>query len=200
MTMYTTTWATLSFDDRPNPANRGGWPVRVTALSVTLGTATAPGVTVLSATSTNSQVTDDVDVALQSEIKLGDHVSVALGNDVTTHGIVTSVRSDATSPTGGAPSTITVEISLTDPSASVSYDESRVQLLITTARVVNALVALVDSLVAPTNEGHAVDVATLSDVHRLESVAFDPFDDANGPVQVSSRTLVAGQHVLNPVI
>jgi hypothetical protein len=75
---------------------------RVASVQVTLGAAAAPSSTVLTATSTNPQVTIDLDASLQSDVKAGDTVVITLPDQQTTPGVVTSVGTVATSASEGA--------------------------------------------------------------------------------------------------
>ncbi len=60
--------------------------VRVTSVSATLGAPAQPGQPVLSATSTTRQVSIALDAAQQSEVAVGDKVTITLPNNQTTPG------------------------------------------------------------------------------------------------------------------
>ena len=59
---------------------------RVTSVSATLGAPAQPGQPVLSATSTTRQVSIAFDAAQQSEVAVGDKVTITLPNNQTTAG------------------------------------------------------------------------------------------------------------------
>lgn len=174
---------------------------RVTATSATLGAPAGPGQPVLSATSTVRQVTIDLDAAQQSEIKVGNKVTITLPDGTTTPGVVSSVGTVATTPSGsGANSTptVTVEVTPTNPAATGSLDQAPVQVSITTASANNALVVPVNALMALSGGGYAVETADPDGVHHLVDVSLGIFDDAAGLVQVTGSGLAAGQRVVVP--
>ena len=71
---------------------------RITTVSATLGAPVAPGGMILSATSTTRQVTISLDASQQSEVKVGDKVTITLPDNQTTPGAVASVGTVATAP------------------------------------------------------------------------------------------------------
>jgi hypothetical protein len=185
--------------------------LRVSAVSATLGTPAQPGSPVLQASSTVRQVVVDLDAAQQSDVKVGDRVTITMPDNSTTPGRVTSVGTVATTPAsssaeGGSPSssnsgatpTIEVDIAPTHPAATGRLDQAPVEVTITTATVANALVVPVDSLLAQAGGGYAVEVISASGAHRLVPVSLGLFDDADGLVQVSGAGLAAGQNVVVP--
>ena len=74
-------------------------PVRVTSVSAILGAPAQPGQSVLSATSTTRQVSIAVDADQQSEVAVGDQVTITLPNNETTPGVISSVGTVATAGT-----------------------------------------------------------------------------------------------------
>ena len=76
--------------------------VRVTSVSATLGAPAQPGQPVLSATSTTRQVSIALDAAQQSEVAVGDKVTITLPNNQTTPGVISSVGTVATAPASGS--------------------------------------------------------------------------------------------------
>ena len=108
-----------------------------------------------------------------------------------------SGSSGSGSGSSGTP-TVEVDVIPTDPTATGSLDQAPVQVSITTATVANALVVPVNSLVAQSSERYAVEVVGRDGAHHLESVSLGLFDDADGLVQVTGSSLVAGQHVVVP--
>ncbi len=171
---------------------------RVTSLSATLGgQASGP---VLKATSTRRQVTVNLDAAQQSQIKVGDKVTITLPNGRTTPGRVASVGKVASTPTAGSSDSPTVEVDITptDAAATGTLDKAPVQVEITTATARNALVVPVNALLALAGGGYAVEVVAPDGLHRLVPVSLGLFDDAAGLVQVTGSGLAAGQHVVVP--
>jgi len=177
--------------------------LRVTSVQPTLGATVQPGV-VLGVSSTARQVTIALDAAQQSSIKVGDRATITLPNNETTPGVVSSVGTVATTPSGDSGNgqsqtpTVDVQITPTDPAATGRLDQAPVQVSIVTASVKNALVVPVTALLALAGGGYAVETVDGAGIHRLVAVALGLFDDAEGLVQVTDSTLVAGQHVVVP--
>ncbi len=183
--------------------------VRVTAVTPSVGAAVQPG-PVLTTTSTARLVTIALDAGQQSEVAVGDPVSITLPDQSTTPGRVSYVGTVATSPSssaqggggggGGGSSSPTVEVDVTPthPGATGRLDQAPVSVSITTGRVRGALVVPVNALLALASGGYAVEVVGADGVHRLVAVAAGLFDDADGSVQVSGSGLAAGQRVVVP--
>lgn len=196
-------------------------PIRITKLVATLGAQVPPGGTVAQASSTTRRVHLELSASAQSHVRVGDRVTITLPDGRTTPGVVSSIGTVATSPSGkGAEggegnkgkaggegeegsSTIEVEITPNDPRATGRLDEAPVQVSITTASVSHALVVPVAALLAlaggnaAAGAAYAVEVVE-GRVHRLLAVTVGLFDDAEGLVQVSGRGLSAGQRVVVP--
>ncbi|HKN99876.1 MAG TPA: HlyD family efflux transporter periplasmic adaptor subunit [Pseudonocardiaceae bacterium] len=191
--------------------------IRVTNLSASLGATVASGTPVLTGTSTTRQVTVDLDTSDQSEVRVGDRVSVTLPDNQTTPGVVTSVGTVASSesagdkgsgqPTGSSSSdsgsssddsTVEVDVRLSHPAAASTWDQAPVQVTITTDTVRDALVVPVVALLARSGGGYAVEVAPANGSRRLVPVSLGIFDDADGMVQVTGGSLTAGQLVVVP--
>jgi hypothetical protein len=200
---------------------------RVTSVSATLGGPAPPGAQVVQATSTTRQVTAQLDATQQSEVTVGDRVTITLPNNQTTPGVVTSVGTVATTPSagsGGGPGssgssassgsssgssgspgsgstpTIEVDVRPTDPLATGTLDQAPVQVTITTGTANNVLVVPVDALIAQASGGYAVEVAERGGGRRIVAVSLGLFDDADGLVQVTGTGLSAGQNVVVPKI
>jgi HlyD family secretion protein/Putative peptidoglycan binding domain len=171
--------------------------VRVTLVSATLGGPVQPGQPVLSATSTTRQVSIALDADEQSEVAVGDQVTITLPNNQNTPGVISSVGTVATAGQSGGLPTITVLVSPTAPAATGDWDQAPVNVTITTGSVTNALVVPVDALLAQPG-GYAVEVVGADGIHRLVAVSPGLFDDANGQVQVTGPGLAAGQQVVVP--
>lgn len=175
--------------------------VRVTSLSATLGAPAQPGQSVLSATSTTRQVSIALDASEQSEVAVGDNVTITLPNNETNPGVISSVGTVATAPASGSSNsspTITVLVNPTDPTATGTWDQAPVEVTITTGTVTNALVVPVDALLAQAGGGYALEVVGANDIHHLEPITLGLFDDADGLVQVTGTGLAVGQRVVVP--
>ena len=197
--------------------------VRVTILSAPLGGNAQAGQTVMQATSTTRQVQVALDVAQQSDVAVGDKVTITLPNNQTTPGVVSSVGTVATCPassgSGGSSSgsaaqgagtcssggsgasttpTIAMDVTPSDPAATGTWDQAPVQVAITTASVPSALVVPVTALLAQSGGGYAVEVVGAGGINHLVAVSLGLFDDADGLVQVTGSDLAAGQRVVVP--
>jgi hypothetical protein len=179
-------------------------PLRVTTVTPTTGTAVQPG-PVLTGTSTRPDVSIQLDAAQQSEVKVGDRVSVILPDNSTTPGVVSFVGKVATVPpagqqaNGGSSSpTITVDIRLLHARAAGHLDAAPVEVSITEQSVHDVLAVPVDALVALAGGGYAVEEITSDGSHQLVAVTPGLFDDAQGLVEVSGKGLAAGQRVVVP--
>jgi hypothetical protein len=180
---------------------------RVTTVSGTLGGRAQPGQPVMAGTSTTREVTIDLDAAQQSQVSVGDKVTITLPDGSATPGVISSVGTVATSPPAsqdGAPSTspptITVLVRPADPAATGTWDQAPVNVTITTGNVSNVLVVPVDALLAQTGGRYAVEVVGIDGIHHLVPVTLGLFDDAGGLVQVSGPALAAGQRVVVPAL
>ncbi len=99
--------------------------IRITALGsgTVLGGTASPGAVVLSASSTTRVVTIDLDAGQQTEVSVGDRVTITLPDNQNTPGTVSSVGTVAAVPASGSASgqgstaTITVEVTPDDPAA-----------------------------------------------------------------------------------
>jgi peptidoglycan hydrolase-like protein with peptidoglycan-binding domain len=178
-------------------------PIEVDTVTPTNGAAATAGSAVLTATSTTREVTIDLDADEQSEVKVGDPVTVTLPDNSTTPGVVSSVGTVATTPsssgnTGTSTPTITVEVTLTDPKATGNLDEAPVTVAITNASVPNALVVPVDALLALSAGGYALEEVGANGSHQLVPVSLGLFDDAAGNVQVTGSGVHVGQKIVIP--
>jgi hypothetical protein len=176
-----------------------GFRVTTIPSSVVVGGPANSGSPILQGTSTSRVVTIDLDAAQQSELKVGDAVTITLPDNSTTPGVVSSVGNVASSSSGSnSGPTITVEVTPTDPSATGELDQAPVEVSITTGSVPNALSVPVTALLALSSGGYAVEVVNGKGVHTLIPVTTGLFDDATGTVQVSGPGLAAGQRVVVP--
>jgi hypothetical protein len=160
------------------------------------GTASGP---VLTATSDQQQVTVPLDAARQSEVKVGDAVSVTLPDGSTTPGVVSWVGTVAVTSGSGTQATTTIPVSvrLVHPSVAGSLDSAPVTVDITTATARDALVVPVGALLAEGSGGYDVEVVGPGSTRRYASVTTGIFDDGDGLVQVTGA-LTPGQRVVVP--
>jgi Putative peptidoglycan binding domain len=175
--------------------------IQVSALGsgIVLGGSAQPGGNVLTATSTTPVVTIDLNAGQQSNVKVGDRVTITLPNNQPTPGVVSSVGTVATTPAGSTASpTITVLVTPTDPKAVAGLTSAPVNVAITTASASNVLVVPVTALLAQPGGGYAVEVTGAAGARHLVTVTPGMFDDAEGLVSVTGPGLVAGQRVVVP--
>jgi multidrug resistance efflux pump len=177
-------------------------PVRVTSVTPSLGQAVQAG-EVLSVTSTSRQVTIALNADQQSDVKVGDPVTITLPSNRTVHGRVSFVGTVASVPSGdnadqNSTPTIEVDVTPSDPTATGTLDHAPVQVSITTASANNVLVVPVGALLALAGGGYAVEVADAAGGRRLVPVELGLFDDAEGLVEVGGAGLQAGQRVVVP--
>ena len=178
---------------------------RITSVSATLGAPVQSGEPIITASSTARQVVIALDAAEQTEVRVGDPVTITLPDDETTPGVVSFVGAVATEPSASSAGqesssapTITVDVTPRNPREVGDLDEAPVEVSITNASVNNALVVPVDALLALANGGYALEEIGSKGVHRLVAVTLGLFDDADGLVQVSGSGLAAGQRVVVP--
>ena len=108
-----------------------------------------------------------------------------------------SVGSVATTAESGD-TTITVQITLNDPTVAGALDEAPVLVAITTATVDDAVVVPVTALLAMAGGGYAVEIDDGSGIRRIVPVKLGLFDDSLGLVQVTDTELRVGQQVVVP--
>jgi hypothetical protein len=154
------------------------------------------------ATSTDRQVTVAVDAAQQGHVHVGDRVAITLADQSVTSGVVTSVGTVATAPSGsgsdsGGSPTVEVDVRPLHPAGTGRLDKEPVQVAITTATSRGGLVVPVAALLALASGGYAVEVVDQGGAHHLVAVTPGLFDDADGLVQVDGE-LKAGQRVVVP--
>jgi hypothetical protein len=167
--------------------------IRVARLTASLGgPASGP---VLAATSATQVVSVKLDTSLESEVKAGDKVSVALPDGTRTPGAVTSIGKVATASSSGA--TVPVTVRLTHPKTARGLDQAPVTVYVTTSTARDALVVPVTALQAQSSGGYAVDVVS-GTRHHLMPVTPGLFDSTDGLVQVTGPGLAAGQRVVVP--
>jgi hypothetical protein len=154
---------------------------------------------VLAATSDRHVVTIPLDASQQSEVKLGDQVTVTLPDGTTTPGVISSVGTVATTTSGqqGPVTTIPVQVTLTNRRAAGTLDQAPVTVNITTATANNVLVVPVSALLAQSSGRYVVEVVGPGNTRHWVPVTPGIFDDADGLVQVTGA-LTPGQRVVVP--
>jgi hypothetical protein len=194
--------------------------VRVTNVSAQLGGSAQAGQMVMQGSSTTRQVQVALDASQQTDVAVGDKVTITLPNNQTTPGVISLVGAVATCPSSSGPGsgsssaapgtdacssgssgstpTITVAVTPSDPAATGTWDQAPVQVAITTARVPSAMVVPVTALLARSGSGYAVEVVGAFARNHLVPVSLGLFDDAEGLVQVIASGLAAGQEVVVP--
>lgn len=149
---------------------------------------------VLAATSNRHVVTISLGTSQESEVSVGDEVTVTLPNGASTPGKISSVGTVASGTAGNA--TIPVTVMLTHPSAAGSLDQAPVTVNITTASSPGPVLAVpVTALLAQASGGYDVEVVEPGNSRRWVPVTPGIFDDNSGMVQVSGA-LTAGQRVV----
>jgi len=175
--------------------------LRIADRSGVVGAPAGPGARVLSGTSTERTVSIALDVAQQSQVKVGNAVVVTLPDQRTTPGVVTSVgrvASGSGKQGNDNQATIAVTVTLRDPRAAGRLDQAPVLVGLETGRAQGALVVPVTALLALAGGGYAVEVVDAEGQHHLVAVTPGIFDDSGGLVAVTGDGLAAGQRVVVP--
>jgi peptidoglycan hydrolase-like protein with peptidoglycan-binding domain len=179
--------------------------LRVGEHKTSVGTPAGQGQTVMTTTSTNREVSIDLDAAKQSFVKVGDRVEITLPSGRTTSGKVSSVSKVAKSTPSGdsaagggndTTTTVAVTVSLDHPKDTGALDQAPVDVDITTATARNALAVPVTALLALVEGGYAVEVQDAGGARHLVRVKLGLF--ADGLVEVSGSGLRAGTTVVVP--
>ena len=188
---------------RPGDAIYMPGPIRVTAVQPQIGMFAQPGQPVLLATSTQRIVLVDLNVALENLVKAGDPVSVTLPSSASTAAAtVSAVGAVAMAPSGGSQNgppqsaTVTVTITLTDPSAAGTFDLAPVTVGITNDVHKGVLAVPVMALVAQPDGKFGVEVVEGTSRHTVV-VTTGLYDD-RGLVEVTSPDLREGMLVEVP--
>ncbi|WP_371781941.1 efflux RND transporter periplasmic adaptor subunit [Streptosporangium subroseum] len=170
--------------------------IRVTKVIVVRGGSVAPGSVVLQASSTARQVTVALSASQQSDVAVGDKVTISLPSGRTTPGVVSSVGKVATKADDST--TVEVRIRPSKPKATGKLDQAPVQVSIVSDTVKDVLSMPVNALLALAGGGYAVEVVEAGGAHRLIPVETGLFDDSAGMVEVTGEGLAAGQNVVVP--
>jgi multidrug efflux pump subunit AcrA (membrane-fusion protein) len=157
---------------------------------------------VLAATSDQHVVTIALSTSQESEVAVGDVVTVTLPDNASTPGKISSVGSVASGTASDA--TIQVTVTLTHPRVAGILDQAPVTVYVTTASspgpVLAVPVAALQAQAPAEGEaagGYAVEVAGPGNTRRLVAVTAGIFDDNSGLVQVSGA-LAPGMRIVVP--
>jgi len=173
--------------------------IRVTSVPGSLGSPAAGPV--LSGSTDRHVVSIALDTSDESEVAVGDPVSIQLPDGASTPGKISSVGTVASG--SGSSATVPVTVALKDPSAAGSLDQAPVTVEITAQSVSNVLAVPVSALLAQVKGdgeaggGYAVEVTGPDSSRRLVPVTVGIFDDASGLVQVTGN-LTPGERVVVP--
>jgi hypothetical protein len=170
---------------------------RAIRITHVLGSLGGPaGGPVLAATSDRHVVTIPLSAAQESQVAVGDAVTVTLPDGASTPGKISSVGTVASGTASNA--TISVTVTLKHPSAAGTLDRAPVTVYITTATSPGSvLVVPVGALLAQSSGGYAVEVIGAGNTRRLVPVKVGIFNDNSGLVQVTGA-LTPGQRVVVP--
>src|SRR5207237_4730202 len=140
------------------------WPARVTEVDAEVGAPASAGCPVLKASSTGHEVSVDLDVNEQIEVKAGDRVDVELPDGRRVGGRVREVGKVAKTEGDGASQTTTVpvKVALDDPRAGGALDQTPVDVFVTTESRKDVLAVPVSALLALAEGGHAVETVDAS--------------------------------------
>jgi peptidoglycan hydrolase-like protein with peptidoglycan-binding domain len=171
--------------------------VRVSAHQAQVG-GQAAGV-IMDVSSTTRVVTVELDATKQTLVKVGDTVQVTMPNaGATTTGTVTDIAKVAKSSAGangGSSTTVTLTISLSDPSATGKLDQAPVKVAITTQESKGVLAVPINALLALSDGSYAVEVDDGGHRHVVP-VQTGLFDDDSGTVEISGSGISAGTRVV----
>ncbi|MFI5889734.1 peptidoglycan-binding protein [Actinoplanes sp. NPDC051513] len=175
-------------------------PLRVTTLQARVGTAVAPGTTVLAGTSANRAVVAQVDTAQAGSLHVGDQVEVSLPDTEPVPGRIAAIGRVATPPSEGSPdqpadpnaATVPVTISIRLP-RGFTLDQAPATIDVTTGTRPGVLLAPIAALLARPGGGYQVRLAG----GGLAQVELGRFDESTGQVEIVSG-LTEGQSVEVP--
>ncbi|MFI2215162.1 efflux RND transporter periplasmic adaptor subunit [Streptomyces sp. NPDC020141] len=170
--------------------------IRVTKVDAIVGGSAAPGKPIIQGSSTGRQVTVELNASQQSDVKVGDKVTITMPDDTSTPGVVSSVGKVAKQ--GDSKTTIDVTIKPTKPKVTGRLDKAPVQVAIVSDTVKDVLSVPVDALLALAGGGYAVEVVKADGTRELIPVETKLFDGSAGRVEVSGDRLRAGQDVVVP--
>ncbi|WP_433363710.1 peptidoglycan-binding protein [Actinoplanes sp. CA-142083] len=174
--------------------------IRVTALPARVGAAVAPGVTVLTGTSTNRAVVAQVDTAQVAALHVNDEVEVSLPDAGPIPGRVTAIGRVATAPSAESPdqpgdpnaATVPVTVTVRLP-RGFALDRAPVTVDVIVGTRPNVLLAPIAALLARPGGGYQVRLPG----GGLVPVEPGRFDQSTGQVEIVSG-LTEGQSVEVP--
>jgi multidrug efflux pump subunit AcrA (membrane-fusion protein) len=168
--------------------------IRITSVPGSLGGPAAGPV--LTATADQHVVTIPLSTAQETNVAVGDPVTVTLPDGASTPGRISSVGTVASGPAGNA--TVQVTVTLTHLSAAGTLDQAPVTVYFTTASSPGPVLAVpVEALLAQASGRYVVEVIGTGNTRRWVPVTVGIFDDNAGLVQVSGA-LTPGQRVVVP--
>ncbi len=176
--------------------------IRVIMVEPAVGMFAQPGQPVLLATSTQHTVIVQLNVALESLVKVGDAVTISLPDGKTTAGTLAAIGTVAVAPPAGnqngppQAATVTVTIALTDPSAGGTLDQAPVSVGVAGDTHKDVLAVPITALLAQPDGKYAVEVVT-NGGRATVIVTTGLFDD-RGLVEVAGADLREGMLVEVP--
>ncbi|TMR88793.1 peptidoglycan-binding protein [Nonomuraea basaltis] len=170
--------------------------IRITKVVEVRGGSMVAGGVILHASSTTRQVTVTLSASQQSDVAVGDKVTISLPNGRTAPGVVSEVGKVATKSDDST--TIDVRITPSKPKQTGRLDQAPVQVSIVTDTVKNVLSVPVNALLALAGGGYAVEVVEAGGAHRLIPVKPGLFDGSAGKVEVTGDGLADGQSIVVP--
>lgn len=174
-------------------------PIRIAAVSATLG-ARAQGA-VLTYSGTTRRVDVDLDAADETSVRKGMPAKVVLPDGGTVAATVTDVGTVATSSGGDSPgdqqtTTIPVTFAVKDQRKLGTLDEAPVTVTVVSDERRNVLTVPVTALVALLDGGYGVEVVAADGTKHYATVTTGMF--ADGKVEVSGPEIKAGVTVTVP--
>jgi len=170
--------------------------LRVTTVNASLGS--NAGEAIFTASSTTRIVTVNLNANRQSQIEVGDQVTITLPDGTQSPGVVYAVGKVATTSGDDTTPTVPVVIVPTDPGTTGDLDQAPVTVSIVTETVKDAFVVPVHALLALAGGGYAIETVDKGGARRLVPVELGLFDDADGLVQIKGEDVMAGQRVVVP--
>lgn len=174
--------------------------VHVAAVPVTAGQLVQAGAQLLQIASAQQVVSIALDVASQSEVRVGNPVQIELPDGSSTGGIVSDIARVATSPAADSPNpapTIAVTVRLRG-GRRTGLDQAPVQVSITTASHSNVLAVPVGALLAQPGGSYAVQVVRGATAITTP-VTPGRFSDTSNLVAIGAGSaLHVGDHVVVP--
>jgi len=185
-------------------------PRRVGQLQLTTGTSITPGQVPFQTSSSERIVTGSVDASQQSDLAIGEPVSVDLLNGTVTRGRIVEIDKVATTSSsqnqqqgsqGGngnssTSSTLGFQVRLANPRIAGDLDQAPVNIDVVSSKATNVLSVPVTALLAQQGGGYAVQVVRAGTI-TIVPVAPGFYSD-DGFVQISSPRIRAGERVVVP--